>query len=114
MPKRGERVPPPPGPGEWDLRFAEGHAADGWEKLCAQSPGPARTAWTALRTAPRDRSQRQHLLKGDFAARSIGGRRLEQWQYEVTGGGRVWYCIDDEPRIVWLTLASVGHPRRTG
>jgi hypothetical protein len=30
---------------------------------------------------------------------------------EVTGAGRVWYCPDVEKRIVWLTLASIGHPK---
>ena len=31
---------------------------------------------------------RQHPLRGELAARDIGGRRLDQWQYEVTAGGR--------------------------
>ena len=113
MPKRGDRVAPPPGPGEWDLRFGDNSAADGWDRLCAQAPGPALTAWTALRTDPRARSQRQHPLKAAFATRSVGGRVLEQWQYEVTGAGRIWYCIDDERRVVYLNLATVGHPRET-
>lgn len=38
---------------------------------------------------------------------------MEQWQYEVTGAGRLWYCIDDGQRIVWLTEATVGHPKAT-
>ena len=38
---------------------------------------------------------------------------LEQWQYEVTGGGRLWYCIDDGRHLVWLTDAMVGHPKVT-
>jgi hypothetical protein len=38
---------------------------------------------------------------------------LEQWQYEVTGGGRLWYCIDDRRHLVWLTDAMVGHPKVT-
>ena len=45
---------------------------------------------------------------GDFK-----GQKLEQWQYEVTGGGRVWYCIDDESHRVLLTLAMTGHPKET-
>ena len=104
---------PPPGRGEWDLSFAEREAANGWEELCGQAPGSTRAAWSALRADPRSRSERQHPLKGDFAARSIGGRRLDQWQYEVTGAGRIWYCIDDDQQTVWLTLATVGHPSRT-
>ncbi|MEX2548550.1 MAG: hypothetical protein WD830_12310 [Chloroflexota bacterium] len=113
MPKRGERVAPPPGPREWDLRFGDAAAAEGWEQLCAQAPGPSLTAWQALRTNPHARSERQHPLKGDLAERPVGGRVLQQWQYEVTGAGRLWYCIDDQRRIVYLTLARVGHPRQT-
>lgn len=113
MPKRGDRVAPPPGPEEWDFRFGDSSAVAGWERLCSQAPGPARTAWTTMRTDPRARSQRQHPLKGDLSARSVGERLLEQWQYEVTGAGRIWYCIDDERRVVYLTLAMVGHPRQT-
>ena len=45
--------------------------------------------------------------------RIIGGRQLEQWQFEVTGAGRIWYAIDDERRVVILTLAAVGHPSMT-
>lgn len=113
MPKRGDRVAPPPARGEWDLRFGDQRAVEGWDRLCSQAPGPASAAWTALRTDPRARSQRQHPLKGDYASRSVGGREIEQWQYEVTGGGRIWYCIDDERRVVYLTLAIIGHPRQT-
>jgi len=27
---------------------------------------------------------------------------MEQWEYEVTSGGRVRYAIDDDNRTVWL------------
>jgi hypothetical protein len=113
MPKRGDRVAPPPAAGEWDLRFGDNAAVDGWEQLTRHAPGPSRTAWTMLRTDPRRRGERQHPLKGELATRSIGGRSLDQWQLEVTGAGRIWYAIDDERRIVVLTLATVGHPATT-
>ena len=113
MARRGERVAPPPAPGEWDLRFGERGAAEGWDQLSAEAPGPALAAWMALRTDPRRRSERQHPLKGDLATRSIGGRQLDQWQYEVTGAGRIWYCIDDDRRTVLMALARVGHPAKT-
>jgi len=38
---------------------------------------------------------------------------LEQWQIEVTGGGRIWYLVDDDARTVWLVEAGTGHPRAT-
>jgi hypothetical protein len=33
---------------------------------------------------------------------------MEQWQYEVTSGGHLWYGIDDRRRTVWLTEAMRG------
>ncbi len=56
---------------------------------------------------------RQHKLRGQLGERQIGGRTLAQWQYEVTAGGRVWYCPDDERRVVWVVAASPAHPKAT-
>lgn len=38
---------------------------------------------------------------------------MEQWQYEVTSGGRIWYGIDDVKRTIWMTHAGTGHPKAT-
>lgn len=38
---------------------------------------------------------------------------MEQWQYEVTSGGRIWYGIDDAKRTIWMTHAGTGHPKAT-
>ena len=38
---------------------------------------------------------------------------MEQWQYEVSGGGRIWFAIDDENRVLWITQAGTGHPKQT-
>jgi len=51
---------------------------------------------------------RQHRLRGQLAERVVGGRTLEQWQYEVTAAGRIWYCPDPERRIVRVFAASPG------
>ena len=56
---------------------------------------------------------RQHRLRGQLATREIIGRPLDQWQYEVTAGGRIWYCPDEERRIVWVVAASPSHPKAT-
>lgn len=113
MPKRRERVAPPPQRGGWEFRYATNGAASGWENLCQAAPANARTAWEHITTDPRRRSDRQHPLKGNLGTRVVNGEALEQWQYEVTGGGRVWYCVDDRRRLAWLTEAAAGHPRRT-
>ena len=113
MPRRGDRVAPPPRPDAWDIRYADNAAAKGWERVCRDSPSAARRAWEALTSGPRRRSRRQHPLQGSYRTRQLGGIEIEQWQYEVTGSGRIWYCIDDKNKTVWLTRVSPGHPRAT-
>jgi hypothetical protein len=113
--KRGDRVAPPARPGAWEARFATSEAAKGWEALCQAAKSNTWEAWIVLTerpTAP-ENPARQHKLKGAFATREIGGRALDQWQYEVSAGGRIWYCPDPGRRIVWVVLASTGHPKGT-
>ncbi|MEU1985911.1 hypothetical protein [Nocardia sp. NPDC019395] len=52
-------------------------------------------------------------MKYDLARVKVDAAELEQWQYEVTGGGRIWYAIDDASRTLWITQAGPGHPKRT-
>ncbi len=114
-PRRGDRAAPPPSSAEWALRFENNDAAAGWEILCKQAPGNARTVWYVLTTEPRARpaTTRHHRLKRDLATVRFKGVALEQWQYEITGSGRIWYLIDDEHRTCWITYAGIGHPRAT-
>lgn len=115
MAKRGDRVAPPPRRDEWELRFGDGDSADGWEQLCRHAPSATRDAFDAISRDPRDstRPGRQHRLKGSLGCRVVGGVTLEQWQFEVTGAGRIWSCIDDARKRVIITLASPGHPKAT-
>jgi hypothetical protein len=113
-PKRGDPVAAPPGPGEWEIRFAGADAVKGWEALCKQAPGNTLEAWRVMRTNPRPPIDSRHTpLKGELTHKVIGGHALEQWQLEVTGAGRIWYAIDDDGHKVWLTHASTGHPKAT-
>lgn len=88
-PKRGDRVAPPPQPGEYDLRFANTESVKGWEELCRQVPGNARTAYDTIRANPRPAppNRRHHRLKHALASGTHSGKTVEQWQYEITGGG---------------------------
>jgi hypothetical protein len=114
-PRRGERAAPPPIGGEYDLRFASNQAAEGWEQLDRQARGNLRRAFDAIRADPRSRSapERHHRLKGSLGTAVWKGEPLERWQYEVTGGGRIWYLIDDARRTAWITYAGTGHPKAT-
>ncbi len=113
--KRGDRVAPPARPGGWEARFATAEAAKGWEDLCRSTPSNTWEAFIVLTerpTTPENRA-RQHRLRGQFATRFVGGRSLEQWQYEATAAGRIWYCPDPDKRIVWVVVASSAHPKIT-
>ena len=114
-PRRGGRAAPPPIGGEYDLRFASSAAANGWDELDRHAAGNLRRAFDAIRANLRARTspERHHRLKGSLGTALLKGERLERWQYEVTGGGRIWYVIDDATRIAWVTYAGAGHPKAT-
>jgi hypothetical protein len=114
-PKRGDRVAPPPGPGDWDVRFLENEAAKGWEELCRQAPGSTLSAWQTMRSrpAPPVASPRHQRLRGPLARGVTRGRVADRWQIEVTGAGRVWYLVDKERNTIWVEHAAPGHPKAT-
>jgi hypothetical protein len=114
-PKRGDRVTLPPPDGEWDLRFATSGAVKGWDELCRLALPNTRRCFDALRIDPRcaTNPRRQHRLRGDLASHRHNGVDMEQWEYEVTSGGRVRYAIDDPARTVWIVYASPQHPADT-
>lgn len=107
---RGDEVRHPSG---WVLRYVDRKVAVGWRNVIQQAPENAGEAWEQIISDPRRTTQRQHQLKGSLRTGMYGGRVLEQWQYEVTGAGRLWYLIDDEDLTLWLVHASTGHPKAT-
>jgi hypothetical protein len=67
-----------------------------------------------MRANPRPpEDSRHHRLRYDLATRKLGALELEQWQIEVTGGGRIWYLVDDDAQTVWIAWAGTGHPKAT-
>ncbi|HEY9475308.1 MAG TPA: hypothetical protein VIS06_15860 [Mycobacteriales bacterium] len=114
-PKRGDRAAPPPIGDEYDIRFANAEAADGWENLSRQAASNLRRAFDKIRATPRalDHPDRQHRLKGSLGTSTFKGQTLERWQFEVTSGGRIWYLVDDTNGTIWVTYAGTGHPKAT-
>lgn len=110
MSGRGEEILRPR---PWIVRAADRQAYAGWQQLLAQVPENLDRAWVAITSEPRRVDQRQHALKGALGMVKVAGAALEQFQYEVTGGGRIWYAIDDEHRTLWITRAGTGHPKHT-
>jgi hypothetical protein len=108
--RRGDPIPRP---NPWKVRAADRNAGKGWDTLVAHHPEAADRTWVAITSDPRRTDGRQHQLKGSLAMVVVGGRSLDQWQYEVTGARRVWYAIDDSARTLWVTEARIGHPKET-
>ncbi|PZT72405.1 MULTISPECIES: hypothetical protein [unclassified Streptomyces] len=50
-PKRGDRAAPPPVGDEFDLRFANTEAANGWDHLSRHAAGNLRHAFDGIRSA---------------------------------------------------------------
>ena len=111
-PRRGQQLPPPPGKDEWDLRYGTKESL-AFAEMEKQFPGNCAEAKARLKTAPTARTAAQKPLRGRLGTRTIGGVEMAQWQYDISSGARLWYCVDPEKRIVWLTLAAMGHPRAT-
>ena len=80
-PKPGDRAAPPPFDQEYDIRFANTEAADGWEHLGRQAANNLRRAYEKIRANPRarDRPDRQHRLRGNLGAAAFKGQILERW-----------------------------------
>jgi hypothetical protein len=107
---RGEMIERP---NPWLVRAADRQAFQGWQQLLRAARDSLDRAWVAITSDPRRVDQRQHPLKGALGVVKVAGAALEQWQYEVTGGGRIWYAIDDDNRTLWITQAGTGHPKQT-
>lgn len=112
---RGDPVAPPPGKGEFHVKYGCREAAVGWDQLYTQAPGNTLDAWIQMRTnpAPSPPTQRHHQLKHGLATGLRNGKTLPQWQIEVTGGGRIWYLFDANAEACCVVKAGTGHPRQT-
>lgn len=109
----GKRGDPVERPDPWEFVFGDLKAAKGWETLRRAAPGPLDHAWMAITSDPTRTDGRQHQLKGNLGTGTVEGVSLPQWQYEVTGGGRLWYLVDAKNRRLYLSHAGTGHPKAT-
>ena len=102
--------------GPWTVRPASARAQKEWNQAAAAEPELMSGLRERLRLRPLDRSDnpnRTHQLKPPLADRVIGGKRLPQWQHELSGSGRVFYRPDPTDRVVWVTKVDLAHPKQT-
>jgi hypothetical protein len=104
-----------PDPLPWTIRPASATAAKEWNAAIAAQPDLMAAERDRLRTRPLERTnpRRTHPLQGKLAAAKVGDIRLPQWQHEITGAGRIWYCPDKTARTIWITRVTFKHPRET-
>ena len=123
MSSRRERLDRPLKPAEYEIRFANRDAEKGWRDVPAVARNATVEAWDHLTAHPHEGSKRCYALRADYAVVNIGGVAYEQWQYKVTDGARIWYCVvpsnpkaKPKPKVagaVYLFLCSPGHPKGT-
>lgn len=110
---RGERVVPPTRKGDYVIRHTNSKA--GWEDLEKVARNALRNLWELLEKAPaREPSKVHYRLRGELQTVKVNGKTYDQWQYKVTDGGRVWYCVDEDEKVVYITHAATSHPKETG
>ncbi len=98
---------------QWRLQFGTSEAATEWPQLCTQFPVNCREAYERMRLHPLERAATEKPLSGALATRFVDGEQLPQWQIDISSGARLWYCVDEARRRVWLMAASAGHPGAT-
>lgn len=70
--------------------------------------------WRSAREPQTRRSSHRSPPSGEWDVRfGTGSTDLEQWEFEVTSGGRVRYVVDDDQHAIWLIYESPRHPKDT-
>ncbi len=115
MAKGKRRVQRPTKRSEYTLQHADRSCEVGWKDLCASQRNGCADLFDRLTVDPTqvDNPDRQHRLKGSLSAAAVGGVELDQWQYEMAKGARVWYVVNLGSRTVYVTRVATAHPNQT-
>lgn len=98
------------------IRPASASARKQWQSAVALAPDVMAKVRDRLCTKPLyrgDNPRRTARLRGSLATRRVGDSSLPQWQHEITGAGRIWYCPDLQSHTVWVTHVTMSHPKAT-
>ena len=96
---------------EYKIRFATRQAEKSWQDLLATQRNAIVDAWDFLTRTPTAESPTNHRMKADLATVVHEVRAYERWQYELTGGARIWFYVDDQ--VVHLVYVHTHHPNQT-
>ncbi len=111
MSKRDDSVTRPINASEYTIKYATASARKGWSDVCATQRNSAADAWERLTKDPTSMDGTCHPLKGKLSAVTRDGEEHAQWQYELTGGARIWFYVSG--RSVYLIAIHTHHSNAT-
>ena len=104
-------VPRPLKSSEFAVEHVTSQAATGWRDILAAQKNAAADARGRLAKAPHHSDPKCHQPKGQLATSVRDGIIHDQWQYELTGGARMWFYV--EGRTVKIANVFTNHPNQT-
>jgi mRNA-degrading endonuclease RelE of RelBE toxin-antitoxin system len=110
---KGEAVGRPLKKNEFRIVFGSLQAQRGWNNLLAIQRAHLSDAWTQLTIDPLALSPTIHPLKGKLETVERNGVQHLQRQYELSGGARIWFYVDEEEKVVILVNVHTRHPNQT-
>lgn len=116
MAKRGAAVPRPLKKSEYQIRFGTRAAEKGWQDMFSSARKALVDAWDFLTSNPQRRCDRCYPLSGNLAKVTLAGTTFTRWQYKVTGGARIWFCVgrpETHAGTVSIEHVYTGHPTAT-
>ena len=111
MNRRATGVVRPRKKAEYEIRFATRQAEKRWQDLLATQRNTVVDAWDFLTKTPLSASFTNHPMKDELATVTRDGRAFDRWQYEMAGGARLWFYMDDQ--VVHLIDVHTRHPNET-
>ena len=111
MVKKKGSVPRPVKTSEFVIQLATIGAEGGWRDICATQKNAVADAWDRLTKTPLQSDTKCHQLKGELATFDRAGIKHARWQYELTGGARIWFYVDG--RTVNIVEVFTHHPNQT-
>ncbi len=111
MPPKKGLVPRPIKSSEYEVVHDSSQAANGWVDIVATQKNSAADAWDRLTKDPHKSDPQCHQLKGDLSKIVRDGKSHDQWQYELSGGARLWFYV--EGKTVKIVRVFTAHPNQT-
>ncbi|QNV37062.1 hypothetical protein IDM49_07310 [Rothia terrae] len=86
-----------------------------WQDLKAVQANKLADAWDFLTNTPLQyHPERNYPLKGALGSSTVNGNVMDQWQYRnLSNGARIWFCVDEKQKRVYLTRVFTRHPNET-